>query len=298
MSNPVIYNRRLGKNELDILLDLLDNYKIAKTTNRSQAKIFFQMEDAIAFISTIENEPIGGTVVYRDRTRLGMVLAAIAIKDEYRDLVTYPVIKSSLPFFRTVAIRDVDVIVSANSHSLNLSFPHSFYLPSWTQPILERAGFERECDLFTYLLEFSNHDIQTPRENLLDADVNMEGARSLIWDEGKDAGLTNSIVWMSLDYAMHAKSLHTVTNENKTDLVFSSYNYDDVATIGFIVTTQEFTRNNAAAEVLSSTILNTKAAKIRFPLIGKGQEELLKSIANQVGGFLKKQSITLMRRRL
>jgi len=298
MSGPIMFNRRVGKNDVNSFIDFFDTCSEGHTLNREQATKFLLMDNTIGFLSSVEDKTIGAVVVYRDRTRLGMVLAAIAMMKQHRDLGAYAVIKSSLPFFRTVAIRDIDVIVSKHSVNANLNFPFAFCQPTWTRPVLERIGFVREHDLFSYTMKIPRKDLRNNERVPIDAYANLEGARSIIWDEGKTLGLTNSIIWMSLDFAVHSNTLHTISYENSTQLVFSLLKYDDFAIVGLVAPKGEFVRTNRASEVFSSIIKNTQVSEIRFPLIGHGQEDFLKGVSDKIGGSLKKQSITLMRRRL
>ncbi|TFG34254.1 hypothetical protein EU527_04350 [Candidatus Thorarchaeota archaeon] len=298
MSVPVVFNRRLGMNEINLLFDLIDNTESSEVVNRDQASKFFQLGEAIAFMSSIDDEAIGGTIVYRDRSRLGMVLAAIGMKKEYQDIGIYTVIKSSLPFFRTVAIRDVDVVVSERPMENNLGFPLCFCLPSWTTSVLERIGFVKQQELFSCTLKIGPEDASNHKEIQWDSKPNFEGARSLIWDEGKTLGLMNSLVWMSLDFAAHTKTLRTLTDENATKFIISIYDSEGIAIVGTLAAKENFWVSDKASNILASTIKETRALDIRFPLIGKGQIEMLKTVTEEIGGFLKKESITLMRRRL
>lgn len=294
MNVPVIFNRRLGKNELDLLFDIFQSKEIHSV----QATKFFQLENSIAFVSSIEDEIIGGTAIYRDRTRLGMVLAAIAIKEEHRDLEAHTIIKSSLPFFRTVAIRDVDAIIATNQERGKLKFPLSFHLPSWIKQVLDRNGFVIEQKLYSCRLEFETDKTRKYRKIAVDSIANTKGTKSLIWDTGKSSGLTNSIVWMSLDFATHSKILRTISEGDAAKLAYSLIRDDETLTIGFIAATEDFLSNNGAATALLSGIIEEQVGEICFPLIGRRQLELIESIAEEIGGSLKSESITLMRRRL
>ena len=142
MSAPVMFNRRLGKSELDIWLELLETQTEVGYADRSMASRFLEHQDTISFVSSVEDEIIGGTVIHRDRTRLGMILAGAFVKEEYRDTGAYSVIKSSLPFFKTVAIRDIEALVPESDSVDRIGFPGSLELDYWTKDVLGRIGFE------------------------------------------------------------------------------------------------------------------------------------------------------------
>ncbi len=294
MNAPLVFNRRLGKGELDLIINLFEQGEI----DPNQAAKFLELEDTIVFVSSIKDEIIGGTIVYRDRTRLGMVLAGVAIKKEHRDQGAYTIIKSSLPFFRTVAIRDVDALVSETFDKEVPRIPFSFHLPKWTGQFLERNGFSNEQKLYSCTIEFEHERKNDGTRINFDSVTNIEGAKSLLWDTGKITGLTNSVIWMSLDLAAFSKTLKTVSENKATKLVFSLSTHNRITSIGLVVADEEFLTNNQAATILASAITREQPREVRFPLIGPGQLELLDDVADEVGGLLKCQSITLMRRRL
>lgn len=298
MSVPVVFNRRIGKNEIAPLLDIIDDTEDCGVIHRRQASVFLQLKEAIGFISSVDNDTMGGTIVYRDRTRLGMAIAAIGIKREYQDSGIYTIIKSSLPFFRTVAIRDVDVIVAERPLSDNLGFPFSFCLPTWTLPVLERIGFAEEKKLFSCTFKIDPETLLDFREIQWDNEINSEGAKSLIWDEGRRLGLMNSLTWMSLDFSIHSKTLHTLTDGASTKIIASISNLEKTKIISLFATREQFERSNGAAGILTSIIKTMRASNVRFPMVGEGQIEMLKSVTDQIGGILKIESLMHMRRRL
>ncbi|MFW9844498.1 MAG: hypothetical protein ACFFEV_07975, partial [Candidatus Thorarchaeota archaeon] len=216
MSTPIMFNRRLSKNELKIWIELVENQTEFGCTNREQALSFLSLEDTISFVSSVEEEIVGGTVIYRDRTRLGMVLASVAVMKEYRVTGAYSIIKSSLPFFRTVAIRDVDALVPNDSIEKRLGFPGTWELDYWTTEILERIGFEKQDELHNYSVSIKNEKQVHEQDKVWDSQPNLEGAKNLIWDSSKEIGMTNSFIWTSFDFAANQGELRTISTEKST----------------------------------------------------------------------------------
>jgi len=150
MDPPVMFNGRLEKGQVDSWLNLLEETSELDYRTHALAKSFLHLPESISFASSLEGKIIGGTSIYRDRSRLAMVLASIAIRQEFRESAAYQIIKSSLPFFKTVAIRDVDALVALEAGRGALGFPLSLELDSWTAEIIKRMGFT-ETDMLHHL---------------------------------------------------------------------------------------------------------------------------------------------------
>ena len=295
MTSPILFNRRLSKSEIDILLQLVENQTDFGYLSKELASSFFGLEDTISFVSTVEDEIIGGTVIYRDRTRLGMVLATAVAKNEFRETLAYSIIKSSLPFFRTVAIRDVDALVPDDFKQTRLGFPGTLELDYWTREILERIGFEEQNKLLSYTISIKAEKLENKRGNEWDHKPNLEGARNLIWDSSKTIGMTNSFIWTAFNFASNQSKLRTITLNDSTKLVTSIYHQDNTAIINFIVSDADVsTTSKQIAEMVRECV----ADNVVLPLVGRGQCDLIEAVADELGGSLKKRSMTLMRKHL
>jgi hypothetical protein len=295
MTAPIMFNRRLSKSELDIWIELIEGQTEFGCVNREQALSFLSLEDTLSFVSSVEDEIIGGTVIYRDRTRLGMVLASVIAKEKFREISAYSIIKSSLPFFKTVAIRDVDALVPNDIAEKRLGFPGTLEVDYWTREVLERIGFEKQNELYNYTISISTKKPRSEREKIWDPQPNLEAAKNLIWDSGKDIEMTNSLIWTSFDFAANQGRLRTITPEDSTRLVTSIYHLDKTAIISLLISDNDVeTTSKQIARMVQESVVE----KVVLPLVGKGQSDLIEAIANELGGSLKRRSMTLMRRHL
>ncbi|MGY5860153.1 MAG: hypothetical protein RTU63_12345 [Candidatus Thorarchaeota archaeon] len=298
MTAPIMFNRRLSKSELDIWLDLLDGKTDYGYMTRELASRFLSHQDTICFVSSIEDEIIGGTVIFRDRTRLGMVLASVVVNNEFRELGAYSVIKASLPFFKTVAIRDVEALIPDTPSEKRIGFPSSLELDTWTKDVLERIGFENKDTLYSYALTIQEEKGIHQNGSTWDSDSDLDKIKNLIWDSSKATGLTNSHIWTALEFARNQSTLRTASIGDSLMLA-SSFNVSDTsAIIGFIVSSEDFIEEGAASRLISQTVRESKVNSVHFPLVGKGQTDLVETIAEELGGSLKRGSMTLMRKPL
>lgn len=297
MNTPVMFNRRLREQEIEEWLNITEKSNDAGHIKRTLAKSFLQLPETIAFISSINEEIIGGTSIYRDRIRLGMVLSSVAIKKEYRETCVYQVIKTSLPFMKTVAIRDVDALIAKKGSNKGFGFPASFELSKWLESTLEMIGFMPVGNIMSYTLQKNNDSISESNGKLWDPEPNLEGAKRLIWTQSRTTGLTTSLIWTALDFAFNRGSLRTLTLNGSTRIVTSIDRLTDIALIGLLVTNPEYSENSMLNHLVAELLRGPETC-IALPLIGEGQAELVKLLANQLGASYRKQSLTLMRKRL
>ncbi|TFG32921.1 hypothetical protein EU528_01835 [Candidatus Thorarchaeota archaeon] len=295
MTAPVMFNRRLGKNELNIAFELVENQTEFGCIDREQATRFLNLENTISFVSSIMDKIIGGTIIYRDRTRLGMVLASVVVAKEFREKGAYSIIKSSLPFFRSVAIRDVDALVPDDKSKKLLGFPGTLELDWWTKDILERIGFAEQDNLSSYIIQIDTRKKENYADSRWDSQPNIQAAKNLIWNCSKKIGMTNSLIWTHFDSAASQGRLRTVTQNDSMRLVTSIYHADGTAIIDLLVSDEDF---ETAARQISSLVKESRCNEVILPLIGEGQSELIQAVADELGGSLKRKSMTLMRRHL
>ncbi len=298
MTAPIMFNRRLSKNEINTWIHLVENQTDIGCLNREMASNFLKLQETLSFVSSVDDEVIGGTAIYRDRTRLAMILASVAVKKEFRETAAYNIIKSSLPFFRTVAIRDIEALIPDNSSEERLAFPGSLELDPWTMSVLERIGFEENSKLFSYSITIKGENPQKQVKKMWDSQTDTKIAKKLIWDSSKTTGLTNSHIWTAFDFAVNQGTLRTVTIEDSMKLVTSIYYSGKVAIIGLIISDDGFTDDGRTPRMIAEMVRNSDAETLILPLIGDGQNNLIAAVSDELGGSLKRRSMTLMRKRL
>ncbi|MHA1136230.1 MAG: hypothetical protein ACTSSE_07070 [Candidatus Thorarchaeota archaeon] len=298
MNAPIMFNRRLSKSELDIWIDLLRNKTDFGYMTRELATSFLSHQDTMCFVSSVQKKIVGGTVIFRDRIRLGMVLASVAVNNEFREQVAYSVIKSSLPFFKTVAIRDVDALIPDDPSERRFGFPISLELDPWTKDVLRRIGFEEKNTLYAYTLTIKEGKETNQSKSKWDSKLDLDKTKKLIWDSNKATGLVNSHIWTALEFARNQRTLRTLSVEDSLKLVFSFSVSGTKLIINFLVSDEDFIELGVASRLIVQTIRESKVDSVRFPLVGKGQTELIRAISDELGGFLKRRSMTLMRKPL
>ena len=155
MTGGMVFNSRLFPPDISQWHDMCREIGIEGLERlRECTDSFGQLEDALMYVATLGDKSVGGTALYRDRTRLGLALATVLIDEEHRDTLLSSMIRSSLPFFRTAAIRQVYALVASDAGDDEQSpsdarppFPFSFVLPSWYDDVLARLRFHEVEEL-------------------------------------------------------------------------------------------------------------------------------------------------------
>ncbi len=219
MSRGMIYNTRLMPTEVDRWFDMCSNAGVEVTqATRKAVESFALTDDVLFYVTTINDTMVGGTALFRDRRRLGMAIASVILSPDYRDRLLHNLVKSSLPFFRTAAIRDVDALVAREGASLPDQvppFPYSFALPTWVRPTLERLEFS---PVETIVCGIVQSPFATPDESVTwDSVVDREAAHKLVWDQRHLTGFDSSVLWLSLAVAFKNGAVKTARMDDDDD---------------------------------------------------------------------------------
>ncbi|MFW9840612.1 MAG: hypothetical protein ACFFES_06910 [Candidatus Thorarchaeota archaeon] len=294
MSKPMMFNGRLNKNESHIWLDLLQETNSRKVNDPSLALQFLKMPESISFVSSVADNIIGGTTIYRDRTRLSMVLISVAIKEAYREAATYQIIKASLPFFKTVAIRDVDILISNDEIEDPIGFPLSFEVDAWTRNLLERAGFEEVTKISQYSFDFRQGNYHPL---MWDNEPKEEKAKELIWDTSKLLDLTNSLVWVARDFALAQKSFVTYTVNDKVSAVAGFWSTSNSLVVSPLMADPKVVDWSQVAEAIAAEGTKIGVNRVQLPLLGSGQAGLIEE-CEKISTKSSRRELSLMRKSL
>ncbi len=297
MSAPVMFNRRLRRDETDTWLDLVDQTTEHGCADRKLALSYLGLPDTIAFVSSINDEMIGGTAIYQDRNRLGMVLSSVAVLRKLRRTSAFQIIKTSLPFLRTAAIRNVDALVADRPQRTGIGFPASLALDSWTMRTLASMDFESIGTMWSYVLECGESSMVDSNETKWDREPNVEGTKQLIWAQREATGQSNSLVWNAFDFACSRKTLKTYSVDGVARIASSIERLNDITVVGLIVVDPDCSESSAVNYVVSE-LCREQTLIVHIPLVGGGLTSLVESLADRLGASPKKQPLTLLRKRL
>ena len=272
----VMYNRRLGKGEGDTFLDILETSTDRGYSDRELARKYLMQSDVVTLLSSVEDNAVGATCVQKDKNRMGMVLSAVAVAPPSRDTSAFSLVTSSLPFFRSVSIRDVDVLVS-NEEPISLGFPLNPAADPWLESTLLRAGFEEIGEV----LQIEGRLRSTQSEDFTRSWDNpsiLEGARELLWDGGREIGLATSLAWTALDFAHHLGRLQTVSHQRKVALLAGVHTVGDTAVITPVLSNPDLITHEQVWNMLRFLVVREGLSNFALPLLGQDQTKLAEVI--------------------
>ncbi len=284
----------MGSNEIDTWLGLLKAGP-NKMADKGLVDSFANLENSIFYLASLDESPIGGTALYLDKYRLGMALVNVVIDPQYIDETAYAVIKSSLPYFRSVAIRDIDALVGVGEALAEIPFPLSLEVMPWTSETLTKMGFKRVASIHHIRVGEVNHK----RESKGDADytADLEGLKKLYWEIYKEEGLNCSQFWCAFDISASRGRMVTANSNNQ---VVMGFGVDTVGThtiISPILTKRDLVTPEMVAHEIAQRI-GPEITMIDLPLVGAGQLDFLMETAQHIGKITGHHELSLMRKTL
>ncbi len=221
MKDGMMFNSRLFPPEFGLWHEMCDTLGVEKSDDiRRCTESFGTMDDVFLYVATLGGVPIGGTALYRDRTLLGLALAAVFVEESRRGDVLRSIIRSSLPFFRTAAIRQVDALVPEETTSAP-PFPFSFLLPEWTAPALADLRFSQVDEDILY--GDLTGPFPRPKSNVdWDESHDINAVRKFLWRRRRDSSVNCSHTWLSADLGAARGRLHTLSIDGDLALVLVS----------------------------------------------------------------------------
>ncbi|MGY5854500.1 MAG: hypothetical protein RTU92_13110, partial [Candidatus Thorarchaeota archaeon] len=234
--------------------------------------------------------------VWRDRRRLGMTLASIRMEPEYRDIALHQLIKSSIPWFRSLSIREVDALVYDTITEVPIHFPLANNLPSWVIPKLLDIEF-KWVEMFShYCIETNSNSVNKSKLSW-DKKINLEEASETLWRTRKQSGLDLSHAWLVLHFAAKRGSLQILTNaDDQIGVIFTHEMVGETCLIGLIMIDEESVDFNQAISLIINSIDLENIKRVELPLISPYQDALVKALDELIGDSIESKALTLFRK--
>ena len=266
--------RRLAEAELEEWLELSnDDVEFSKETIDRIHKLA-GLDETIIYVASINDQFIGGTWLWRDTSRLSMVLANAWIKSEYSAVASNQLLKSSLPWFKSYAIREVDALVYTTQPDYHYSFHLNPILNHWTYDPLSAIGFEEIKSYYQVAVRRAKGR-DTSFQFVIQNQSNTEWFGSLLRKYSNDLGLELSHASLILEYGARNGALFSYTMNGDTILTTTLARVNEYTIVGPLVYDPHILSPQQAID----TILNTEsdAQSFLFSLLSNEQLEYLKS---------------------
>ena len=290
-----MYTRRMSRTELDIWLELKGD---VSPLERDLAERFIQLEDSMFFLSSIRDEIVGGTAIYRDRNRLAVALLAIHHSTELKEAAQIQLLKSSLPFFRSVTIHHVDAIVGSSGKSNTLPFPAGFVLDHRFEPLLENLGFASEEIILQCTIEITGSERPSSSDTAWNITDDQNDVRDLFWRQNKTTGVDSSLVTLGWQMAHAKKLLQTLEDDKGITAAVGVESLENTSMIWPVIADFRLIDEETLARAIQERVLRTSAQELVLPILGTGQREFAEKLADLCNGRLTVEEASLLRKQL
>ena len=294
MKSSTLFTRRIPRSELGTWLSLAGRELPEQI---DYAESFIALPDSIYFLASIGGELIGGTAIYRDRARYAMALVDVVLHPDHRNGAELQLLKSSLPFFRTVVIREVDVLLNSDDFEEYLLYPMATGIASSFRNTLEALGFHEIAKIYRCSIDTCT-EISIPNALPEDVTPNRKGAMDLFWKQTKLSKLDCSQVTLALEVAAKRGALKTWTTDANTILAIGIDCPQDRALVWPLLAASDVIDDSSVAREIAAQVIPLNPVSIELPLVGLGQLGIMNELAKLVGGQLETREATLMRKKL
>jgi len=290
MTDESFFSRRLTSSEIDIWLEL---GKISGAKDQSNfAQTFMNFDSSMFFVSYVGEDLVGGTAIYKDQIRLGMAIVNARIVPSWRERTSTQIVKSSLPFFRSASIRDVDAIITLEEKESEHPFPFTFVLDHWTQTALEKNGFEEESLLFN--VTGDNPASSEVESSDWDTTMNLEGLKKLFWK----SDLKCSLFWYLMDIHKEEGIIQTASDNEDVRFGLGISMVNNSTAMVTLLMNESLIDYDAVAKSILYESRKLSAERIVFPLLSGRQLGLIDNLETMTGSEYNKKELKLLRKNL
>lgn len=294
MKPSTLFTRRIPRNELGTWLNLAGR---GLPEQIDYAESFIALPDTIYFLASIGGENVGGTAIYRDRTRYAVALVDAFLHPDHRNGAELQLVKSSLPFFRTVVIREVDVILDSDDFEEYLPSPMATRIASSFRNTFEALGFHEAGKICRCSINTRTED-NIPTAMSRDATPNRKGALDLFWKQSGLSKLDCSQVTLALEVAGKRGALRTWTTDGTTVLAMGIERLQDRALVWPVLADLDVIDESSVAREIAAQAIPVNPVSIELSLVGHGQLGIMEELAKLIDSQLETREATLMRKKL
>jgi hypothetical protein len=300
VAKKMLMNRRLRHSEAEIWTSIPCseiNPEDAPLAGKCFSS-FLELENSLAYVASVDSQLVGGTALYRDRKRLSIGLVAVRMPERFRADTLQHLIKSSLPFFRTAAIREVDALVTGEDDRKSLAFPIGYELAGWTVNVLKELGFQETGKMYSCRIDDISCQSTLSSIPKLQERPSLEDFRQLVWKNRQRSGASCPQTDAALSLSHNLNALHEIESKSGKRAMFTLTLWDKVAKIDSVEAEDTSMLKNELVDGLSGMMKSSGSSSILMPLLGPGQRCLAEALADACGSKATFRTLKLMRKPL
>ncbi|NWF95272.1 MAG: hypothetical protein HXY34_03935 [Candidatus Thorarchaeota archaeon] len=295
MIGKSIYNRRLRPEEHELWTVLPRN--VAGVDDGSYLRDLSAHPGAILYLSTLEEQVVGGTALFRDEAAKRVGILAIRLRPDSADKVARHILKSSLPYFPSQHIRSVDVVVSERPDMVD--FPPGLSVPSWLKDSLLGLDFSVCSQLYRH--RFSTRSLDPSEVSSYDVvrvTPSAQDARLLLLQERTRLGLDFTQSLAALELGCLRNQLSAVSKGGQLSGLCCTDQVGDTTMCTLAVVRSDPEAIELLARLLTGQSLASRSTAIELLQCGSGQDSLIDSLSQKCGRPVETTRLLLMKKTL
>ncbi len=222
MDERSYYSRRLSADELSVWVGL--QVPDIPAVDRTVTQKCIEMEESMFFVSHLGDEMVGTSSIFRDKTRMCLLLSGLRITSALRGQLTKHVIRNSLPFFKSVAIREADAVVNRNLTEEDIPFPLVPDVGGWAEDGLIENGFKEKGTF--YRVVYSVPDSAPETIHTWDEiPASFESLKSFYWKIPLEERPDHGSLWHGIILAGANNTLHTASDKSDPYLAMGAFHW-------------------------------------------------------------------------
>lgn len=263
--------------------------------NPQLTQSYMNLEDSMFFVSFLGDETVGISTIYRDRVRMSLLLSSVRILNEYRERITRHIIKTSLPFFKTAAIRQAEAIVNLGTSADKIPFPLVTEIGSWALDALTENGFNKTSDYVR--MRFRVPKAESGKSYTWDRQESQtEDLRKLFWSIDDKERPDYAPLWLGFALG-RGKGIYTLTINDDTRFALSFQPLDQTFIVNsMLYDSKSVSHQNAVARVIALARIQNYE-DIVFPLLSKSNP-VIDEISNVCGNSISEIPLEMWRKPL
>jgi len=297
-NSSTLYNRRLTRTEAGLWFrfEKTRSSKIPDSIVEDFVSAFVGLPNTLLYMASVDGNTVGATAAYLDSAHCALGLISVKTEPSYRDALLTLIVKSSMPFFRSSSITQVDALVSQTSNQNPIPFPVASNLPNWTITALERAGFQAADTLLLCSIRLAKRTAALTVPYHWDEQPDAAGAAKLLRAEGKRNGLDCSQASLALDLAVACHCLKTASRGGRVVAALGFKSYGKEALVTITLSDPENVDITEVGAAITGLATESGAQRLHFSLLGSQQQNLVESMESLCRSPNKPEVMQLMRK--
>jgi hypothetical protein len=293
LSDAFYFSRRLLPDETAIWTGLLPPDEPPDDPHLTQS--YMNLDDSMFFASFLGDETVGISTIYRDRVRMSILLSSLRVLEEYRERITKHIIKTSLPFFKTAAIREAEAVVNLTSSAEGIPFPLVTEIGPWALGALTENGFRKAGDYVR-----TRFRVPKPKLDYNDSwdkqESTSENLRELFWNTDEKERPDHARLW--LGFALGGeRGIYTSSIDNNTSFAMSFQPAHQILVVtSLLYDSKSVSHEGAAARVIDLARMK-RYDQVVFPLLSN-TSPVIDELRNMCGSPVSEIPLELLRKPL